>query len=58
LLFTIDALDPDCVLGRAMKPPLKWKKPRTEEPPEATSPHTDRGRLAGFAATPTRRSSA
>ena len=32
-----------CVLGRAMKPPLKWKKPRTAKPPEATSPHTGRG---------------
>jgi hypothetical protein len=42
LLFTIDAFD--CAArGRAMKPPLKCKKPRTAKPSEATSPHTDVG---------------
>jgi hypothetical protein len=31
------------VLGRAMEPPLKWKKPRTAEPPEASSPQQTAG---------------
>ena len=54
LLLTIAAFD--CVLGRAMRPPLKTKKAPGggTSPSEATSPHRPRqpSRLRGYADAP------